>query len=154
MAHKFSASQDTAFPKVLRIQETMLPIIPGSTAAAFPTSFARALLKALSVFFTHSLSPLLSNGGGVGASAGAGALPPLPLSARTRCVERGFFDCSQGSMLLFSERVVAMPTASSVLLAIVERSCRVRYPTQMSLVDWRCQGGVAAWRWPHYGGIL
>ena len=48
------------------------PMIPGSVAAALPASLPRSRARALSLFFTHSLT-LLGCFGGVGEPA----LPPV-----------------------------------------------------------------------------
>ena len=67
-AHMFSASQVAAFPSMLRIQETIEPIIPGRAAAALPAYLAKARPRAFRCFFIHSLIPPLSEGSGAGVS--------------------------------------------------------------------------------------
>ena len=71
-AHKLLAAQLSTFPRASRSQETIEWIMLGKAAAAFPTSFARARPNLSRCFYTHSLSPPLSDGGGV-----SGALPLL-----------------------------------------------------------------------------
>ena len=67
---------------VLRSQDTMLPMIPGRTAAALPASLARTWPRAWSVFFAHSPRPPLSDGGGGGVTVLPTDVPPV--RARTR----------------------------------------------------------------------
>ena len=76
--HTLSASQVEAFPNVLRSQETIEPMISGRAAAALPAKLARARPRACRCFCTHSLTPSLS--GGLGVGDGTGALHP-PVSA-------------------------------------------------------------------------
>ena len=70
MVHKFSASQVAVFPKVFKSQETIEPMIPGRAAAALQAKLARARQP-----FKLPLSD------GLGDGAGAGTLPPPPVSA-------------------------------------------------------------------------
>ena len=78
-AHRFLASQPTAASVVFRSQETMEPMMPGKATAAWPANFARTRPRLCRCFLTHSLSPPLSDGAGVG----DGVDPPPPVSART-----------------------------------------------------------------------
>ena len=57
------------------------PMIPSRAAAALPANLARTRPRACRGFFTHSLTPPLSDGFG----AGDGVPPaPPPVTARTR----------------------------------------------------------------------
>ena len=82
-AHRFSASQPAVLLRRLRSHDTMLPMIPGSAAAAFPASWASIRPRACKCFFAHSLRPALSAGGvGVGVTGATAAPPPVRASTR------------------------------------------------------------------------
>ena len=59
----------------------MLPMIPGSAAAALPASLAKTRPRAWSVFLAHFRRPPLSDGAGGG--DGGVTVPPPPVNART-----------------------------------------------------------------------
>ena len=82
MAHKFSASQVSVFPKIFKSQETIEPMIRGRAAAALPAKLARSRPRARRCFFTHFFKLPWSDG--LGDGTGAGTLPPPPVSASTR----------------------------------------------------------------------
>ena len=111
-----SASQVAAFPNVLRSQETIEPMIPGRAAAALPANLARARPRACRCFFTHSLTPSLSDGFG----AGDGVPPaPPPVTTRTRVL-------------------IAMPIAVRMLATVIPCSQkRVRICSASILSSWR-----------------
>ena len=69
-AHKFSASQVSVFPNVLKSQETIEPMILGRAAAALPAKLARARPRACRCFFTHSFKPLVRWLGSTSPTAG------------------------------------------------------------------------------------
>ena len=107
-AHKFTARQVAVFPNVLKSQETIEPMIPGRAAAALPAKLARARPRAFRCFF----KPLLS--GGLG--AGAGVLPPPPVSASTRVeiampiavrIDAIVIPCSRNRVRMLSANVVS-----------------------------------------------
>ena len=119
-AHTLSASQVAAFPNVLRSQETIDPMIPGSAATAVLAKLVRARPRACRCFLIHSLTPPLSDGFG----AGDGVPPaPPPVTSRTRVF-------------------IAMPIAVR-MLAIVIRRREFEFAQPAS-----CLHGGAAW-WSH-----
>ena len=131
-AHTLSASQVAAFPNVLRSQETIEPMIPGRAAAALPAKLARARPRACRCFFTHSLTPPLS--GGLGVGDGTGALAP-PVSASTSVeiampiavrIDAMVMPCSRKSVRIRSASVLSSrmsrPMFSRILLNWVRRA--------------------------------
>jgi hypothetical protein len=78
-AHTFCASQVMLLLRKFRSQDTRLPMIPGSPAAALPASLASALPKACRCFFAHSFTPPLE---GLGVGMG-GVAPPAGNMAST-----------------------------------------------------------------------
>ena len=111
-AHKFSASQVVVFPNVHRSQETIEPMIPGRAAAALHAKLPRASSRACRCLLTHFFKPLLSGG----LRAGAGALPPPPVSASTRVeiampmavrIDAMVIPCSRNRVQMRSDSVVS-----------------------------------------------
>ena len=113
-AHRFSANQPTVLLRRLRSHDRMLPMIPGSAAAAFPASWASIRPRACRFFFAHSLRPALSAGGaGVGATGATAALPPVRASTRVEIaipiavkIDAIVTPCSRNRVLTRSARVV------------------------------------------------
>ena len=115
-AHKLSASQVAVFPSASRSQETIEPMMPGWAAAALPAKLARARPRACRCFFTHSLTPPLSDG--LGAGDGVPPAPP-PVRARTSVL-------------------IAMPIAVRMLTIVIpcsRKSVRMRSASLSS--SWR-----------------
>ena len=134
-AHKFSASQVAVFPNILKSQETTEPMVPGRAAAALPAKLARARPRACRCIFTHSFKPLLS--GGLG--AGAGALPPRPVSASTSVeiarpiavrIDAMVMPCSRNRVRMRSASVVSSwrsrLNVSRILLILGPEGCSAR----------------------------
>ena len=111
-----SASQVAVFPSAPRSQETIEPMMPGRAAAALPAKLARARPRACRFFFTHSLTPPLSDG--LGAGDGVPPAPP-PVRARTSVL-------------------IAMPIAVRMLTVVIpcsRKSVRMRSASLSS--SWR-----------------
>ena len=113
-AHRFPASQPAVLLRRLRSHDMMLPMIPGSAAAALPASWASIRPRACKCFFAHSLRPALSAGGvGVGITGATAALPPVRASTMVEIaspiavkIDTIVTPCSRNRVLTRSDRVV------------------------------------------------
>ena len=115
-AHKLSAIQVAVFPSAPRSQETIDPMMPGRATLALPAKLARARPRACRCFFTHSLTPPLS--GGLGVGNGTGALPPL----------------------------VSASTSVEITMSIAVRMLTIVIPCSRKSVQMRSASVVSSWR--------
>ena len=123
---------------------------PGSEAAALLASLASILARAFRCFLAHSRTPGLSDGDGV--DDGTGAVPPPPVTAKTKVLmikPRAVIKlaivtpCSRNKVRRRSARVVfscsIVLIVSRILLICERRTCRVALAasTLDSLSSWR-----------------
>ena len=126
------AAAVTTFLRKFRTPAMIDPMIPGSVAAALPASLPRSRARALSLFFTHSLT-LLGCFGGVGEPA----LPPVravtivemikPIEVNTAVMVS---PCSLKTSLSFSRRLRSPSRIFSTV-------CRIR-------ANWEALGALTS----------